>query len=62
VAYYLASRRSTVFSSAYIPAESNYLRSSYGESLVEHLFIGSLLRHFWNPLIKEEIRTLSGRY
>ena len=49
-------------SGAHPAAESHYLRSSYRESLVEHLFIGSLLRHFWNPLAKEELRALSGRY
>ena len=51
-----------VSSSAQVAAESHYMRSSYRASLVEHLFIGSLLRHFWNPLAKEEIRALSGRY
>ena len=57
-----ASGKSTVSSSAQVAAESHYMRSSYRASLVEHLFIGSLLRHFWNPLAKEEIRALSGRY
>jgi hypothetical protein len=38
----------TVSSSAHVAAESHYLRSSYRESIVEYLFIGSLLRYFWN--------------
>lgn len=36
-----------VSSAANASAESHYLRSSYRESLVEHLFVGGLLRHFW---------------
>ena len=35
-------------SGAHTTGKSHYLRSSYRESLVEHLFVGSLLKHFWN--------------
>lgn len=42
--------------SAYVPAESNYLRSRYAESLVEHLFIGSLQRHFWDRGVVEVLK------
>jgi hypothetical protein len=45
------SERLAVSLSAHAAAESHYLRSSYRESIVEHLFIGSLLRHFWRKEI-----------
>ena len=40
-------------SSAHVATESHYLRSTYRESLVEHLFIGSLLRHLWCKGIRD---------